>query len=266
MAERQRRTPDDPSGPVVLRPLVDFLHTEAAGGVVLLAATVVALAWANSPLQGLLHRAVAHPSSPSTSDSHTLDLDLQEWVNDGLMAHLLLRRRPGDQAGARRGRAARAAAGRAAGHRRGRRHGACRPLIYMAINAGGDGRGRLGHPDGHRHRDGRRRAEPARPAGRPVAQAVPARPRHRRRHRRDPRHRRLLLRRHRPRRAGAGRSRSCSSSGSCCAGRRAADRRCTSLLGVAPVAGHPRVGHPRHARRRDPRPDGADAADPPAPS
>ena len=32
-----------------------------------------------------------------------------------------------------------------------------------------------------------------------------------------------------------------------------------------PLAGHPRVGPPRHAGRRHPRPDGADAADPPAP-
>ena len=34
---------------VVVRPLRDFLHTEAAGGVVLVVATVVALIWANSP-------------------------------------------------------------------------------------------------------------------------------------------------------------------------------------------------------------------------
>jgi hypothetical protein len=31
-------------------PLKDFLHTESAGGLFLLAATVVALGWANSPL------------------------------------------------------------------------------------------------------------------------------------------------------------------------------------------------------------------------
>ena len=30
-------------------PLAEFLHDEAAGGVVLLVATVVALGWANSP-------------------------------------------------------------------------------------------------------------------------------------------------------------------------------------------------------------------------
>jgi Na+/H+ antiporter NhaA len=33
----------------VVRPLREFLDTEAAGGLVLLAATVIALLWANSP-------------------------------------------------------------------------------------------------------------------------------------------------------------------------------------------------------------------------
>jgi NhaA family Na+:H+ antiporter len=32
-----------------IRPLADFLHAEAAGGVVLVAATAIALVWANSP-------------------------------------------------------------------------------------------------------------------------------------------------------------------------------------------------------------------------
>ena len=36
----------------VLSPVADFLRTEAAGGVVLLAATVAALGWANSPWAG----------------------------------------------------------------------------------------------------------------------------------------------------------------------------------------------------------------------
>ena len=89
MAERQRRTPDEASGPVVLRPLVDFLHTEAAGGVVLLAATVVALAWANSPFKDS-YTDFWHTELALTLGHHTLELDLQEWVNDGLMAIFFL--------------------------------------------------------------------------------------------------------------------------------------------------------------------------------
>jgi NhaA family Na+:H+ antiporter len=63
-----------------LAPLADYLHGEAAGGIVLLIAAVGALAWANSPI------------SDSYFDLwHThldlgIDLSLQHWVNDGLMA------------------------------------------------------------------------------------------------------------------------------------------------------------------------------------
>ena len=164
MAERQRRTPDDPSGPVVLRPLVDFLHTEAAGGVVLLAATVVALGVGQLAVQGLLHRALAHPPGDHGRAPHARPrpAGVGQRRADG---HLLLRRRPRDQAGARGGRAARAAAGRHAGHRRGRRHAVAGADLHGHQRRRRWG-GRVGDPDGHRHRDGRRRPEPPRPAGR----------------------------------------------------------------------------------------------------
>jgi NhaA family Na+:H+ antiporter len=67
-----------------IRPLPDFLYTEAAGGVVLLVAIATALAWANA--------------SPASYDDfwtrtftigfpeHHLSLTLREWVNDALMA------------------------------------------------------------------------------------------------------------------------------------------------------------------------------------
>ena len=83
--EEQRSSGADPSGPVILRPLVDFLHTEAAGGVVLMAATVVALAWANSPFKESYYD-LWHTHLSISLGTHSLDLDLQEWVNDGLMA------------------------------------------------------------------------------------------------------------------------------------------------------------------------------------
>jgi NhaA family Na+:H+ antiporter len=74
---------------VVLRPLVDFLHTEAAGGIVLLVATAVALLWANSPFQDS-YTELWHTHLSINLGDHTLDLDLQEWVNDGLMTIFFL--------------------------------------------------------------------------------------------------------------------------------------------------------------------------------
>src|SRR5262245_47536248 len=72
----QARTP--------IRPLVDFFQTEAAGGVVLVVATVVALVWANSPWKESYFD-FWHTHLSIRLGDHVLDLDLQEWVNDGLM-------------------------------------------------------------------------------------------------------------------------------------------------------------------------------------
>ncbi len=69
----------------LLKPLQEFLHTEVAGGIALLAATVVALIWANSAWDGayadLWHR-------PITIDTSLFRIDesLGHFVNDGLMA------------------------------------------------------------------------------------------------------------------------------------------------------------------------------------
>jgi Na+:H+ antiporter, NhaA family len=69
----------------LIRPLVDFLHTEAAGGVALIVATIVALVWANSPWDASYHDLWATRLAVSLG-SWELDLDLRGWVNDGLMA------------------------------------------------------------------------------------------------------------------------------------------------------------------------------------
>ena len=77
-------------------------------------------------------------------------------------------------------------------------------------------------------------------------------------------HRRLLLRRHRPRARWPSPA---SLVVAVAVARRAgvqAHRGRTSSLGVGALAGPARVGRARHARRRRPRADGADAADPPA--
>jgi Na+:H+ antiporter, NhaA family len=69
---------------VVVDPLTEFLHDEAAGGIALAVATVAALLWANTAGDEYA-AAWAHVLRVGTSDM-ALDLDLRHWVNDGLMA------------------------------------------------------------------------------------------------------------------------------------------------------------------------------------
>jgi NhaA family Na+:H+ antiporter len=69
----------------IARPLRTFLHTEAAGGIVLLAATVVALVLANSRLAGSFERFWQTELSISIG-AFELTEDLRHFVNDALMA------------------------------------------------------------------------------------------------------------------------------------------------------------------------------------
>lgn len=73
----------------VLSPLRDFLRTEAAGGALLVLASVVALVWANSPWKASYSR-LWHSEIGITVAGHSLVLDLQHWVNDGLMTVFFL--------------------------------------------------------------------------------------------------------------------------------------------------------------------------------
>jgi NhaA family Na+:H+ antiporter len=74
---------------VVGRPVARFLAVESAGGILLLAATVVALVWANSPWQAsyddLWHTVVSVQFGGTTVSD-----DLRHWINDGLMAVFFL--------------------------------------------------------------------------------------------------------------------------------------------------------------------------------
>jgi NhaA family Na+:H+ antiporter len=70
---------------LVARPLARFLHVEASGGILLLAATITALVWANSPWQQSYHDLW---TTEVVVRIGTFDIteDLRHWVNDGLMA------------------------------------------------------------------------------------------------------------------------------------------------------------------------------------
>ena len=81
MADRR----DDPRGATILRPLRDFLQTEAAGGAAVLLAALVALVWANSPWQDSYAQLWSTRIAIDVG-GHAIDLDLRGWINDGLMA------------------------------------------------------------------------------------------------------------------------------------------------------------------------------------
>ena len=66
------------------RGLQHFLHTEAGGAVLLLAATVIALVWANSPLSGAYDDLWGTELTVSLGGGEISE-DLRHWVNDGLM-------------------------------------------------------------------------------------------------------------------------------------------------------------------------------------
>jgi NhaA family Na+:H+ antiporter len=83
--------PNAPASPLrrVTRPFLAFIRLEAAGGFVLIAATAVALAWANSPWSESYRRLWA---IELTLEAGPLALreSLAHWINDGLMAVFFL--------------------------------------------------------------------------------------------------------------------------------------------------------------------------------
>jgi NhaA family Na+:H+ antiporter len=68
----------------VIDPLKDYLHAEAAGGLVLLAATVVALGWANGPLAGAYETLWSLELTIGVGRLAITE-DLRHWISDGLM-------------------------------------------------------------------------------------------------------------------------------------------------------------------------------------
>lgn len=70
---------------LLLRPFMRFFQTSAKGGIVLILAAAVALAMANSPLAHFYHNLWEVPFAVSAM-GHRVELDLNHWINDGLMA------------------------------------------------------------------------------------------------------------------------------------------------------------------------------------
>ena len=223
-----------------------FMDTEASGGILLLAAAVVALIWANSPWSAS-YQSLFHTDITMNFGRYVLTGDLHHWVNDALMVVFFFvvgLEIKGElvHGKLRDPRTAAMPAVAALG-------GMVVPaLLYLLVNAGGDGARGWGIPMATDIAFAVGVVDPARSPGALVAQVVPVDAGHRRRHRGHHRHRHLLLdgaatavprhgrgdhRRHRhPEPGGRG------------------------LAGPVPgarcgaVAGDVRVGSPRHDRRR----------------
>ena len=170
----------------VVGPLVEFLHEEAAGGIAVLVATIVALMWANGwgdGYEAFWHRELG-------------PLDLHHWVNDGLMAVFFLVvgleiKRESSTASCASRRAAALPAIAAVGG-----VVAADRCSSSLIVAGGDGRARAGRS--RRRPTSRSRSGVLALLGDRVCRrhaAVPAGGRDRRRHHRHRDHRGLLRRR-----------------------------------------------------------------------
>src|ERR671917_1842322 len=128
----------------IVRPFQDFADKQSSGGILLIAATVAALVWANSPW-GESYAALWHTKLTVGVGDFSLSKDLTHWVNDGLMAAFFLvvgleikREIFVGELSSLRGAALPVVA--AVG-------GAVVPaLIYLAINAGGEGAAGWGIP------------------------------------------------------------------------------------------------------------------------
>lgn len=69
----------------ILSPFSRFARTESAGGIVLIACTLVAIGWANSPWAQSYHHFWETELSLRWGQ-HALRYSLHHWINDGLMA------------------------------------------------------------------------------------------------------------------------------------------------------------------------------------
>ena len=129
---------------VTVSPLRDFFHAESAGGIVLVIATITALVWANSPWKQSYFE-LWHTHLSIALGSHSVDLTLEQWVNEGLMTIFFLVvgleiKRELVEGELRDPRTAALPAIAAVG-------GMIVPaLVYVAINAGGNGAGGWGIP------------------------------------------------------------------------------------------------------------------------
>jgi Na+:H+ antiporter, NhaA family len=76
-----------PSSPIdiIISPFTRFARTEAAGGIVLLASTIAALIWSNSPWHDTYHQLLETKVTVGFG-SFVVSENRHHWINDGLMS------------------------------------------------------------------------------------------------------------------------------------------------------------------------------------
>lgn len=82
---KQASSQDQPLIESVVKPFEAFIHEESSGGALLLAATLLAMIWANSPWANS-YTELWHVDVSVVVGSHALTKSLHDWINDGLMA------------------------------------------------------------------------------------------------------------------------------------------------------------------------------------
>jgi Na+:H+ antiporter, NhaA family len=83
------RAREQPPVERIVRPFQDFTHKQSSGGILLIAATMVALVWANSPWAESYSN-LWHTKLTVGIGDFSLTKDLTHWINDGLMAVFFL--------------------------------------------------------------------------------------------------------------------------------------------------------------------------------
>jgi Na+:H+ antiporter, NhaA family len=73
----------------IVRPFQEFADKSSSGGILLIAAAIVALAWANSPWGDIYTKLWETKLSIGLGD-FSIEKDLTHWINDGLMAVFFL--------------------------------------------------------------------------------------------------------------------------------------------------------------------------------
>jgi NhaA family Na+:H+ antiporter len=68
----------------IVRPFQDFAHKQSSGGILLIAATVVALLWANSPWSES-YADLWHTKLTVSIGDFSISKDLTHWINDGII-------------------------------------------------------------------------------------------------------------------------------------------------------------------------------------